>query len=618
MQDNSINEPRFFADIAFLTTLDMEAATDVVREIQNRAAKNNTVLQRFRVDAQKEGRTDLMASILFLAPEAAGMMMDMLIGDPLVQDPAKHNIPTRTSLYGFWKHLPMRCIYRDDAERRDDVLLPSWAFETDKPLEKQDKIAWHGWLVPGTTGLAMRTDYVYTVSVSTVLMPNALDLDLFQALARTARKDMKVFSKLSVQGMIYALWNNFVDYMWIAEMVFKCIELFTLMWWSLAWPLVGPRGAITADKPFCWAMVTAGAMKDAVQMFFAVNMCCTKYYGHADATMRSMWHPMGGWSSKWFAPRVAMIWIQVWFSISCRNHLAWEELSQTDQVLLAALVLMKSTYVVFMFRLCAGGAKIYAIFHSFLGGATREMISITAMIFVSFSLAFLVLAKDKAAGWVLASSYRGLLFGDGDGFNNLGMNVNEASYPENNETLMIFLVIGSFFFNIILLNLIIAVYGNEYDKVAGETPLLFLHGRAHACVMFIASFHMFPWLGSEFNTTLKLAAVMMATAAMMYHSGRSGTTYEPLTAMLLAAAQLLWQAALAQCDWFSTEGIAANKNKHFLWICHRDRAGETLNEALQVGHFEERLDDLRKHVDGSIGALNQKLDAVIDMLAQLQ
>merc|ERR1719436_1968600 len=112
-----------------------------------------------------------------------------------------------------------------------------------------------------------------------------------------------------------------------------------------------------------------------------------------------------------------------------------------------------------MFRLSPGGIRIHAIVNSFIGGATKEMLYITLAIFASFAVVFVMLARgnDQATtGLMLASSYRGLLFGDGDGFNNLGMNVEEDHYAANNETLMMFLVLGSFFFNIILLNLIIA------------------------------------------------------------------------------------------------------------------------------------------------------------------
>ena len=87
----------------------------------------------------------------------------------------------------------------------------------------------------------------------------------------------------------------------------------------------------------------------------------------------------------------------------------------------------------------------------------------------------MVLAKDQSAGWVVASAYRGLLFGDGEGFNNLGMDVAQDEGAGNDSLLMIFLVLGSLFFNIILLDLIIAVCSNEYDKVVGETHLSSLH-----------------------------------------------------------------------------------------------------------------------------------------------
>lgn len=615
LQERSVREPRFFADVAFLTALDAEAATNVVREISSRSSRNNSVLQRFRVDAQMSGRTDLIASILFLAPEAGGLMLEMLVGDPIVKDVSKHNIPTRTSLYGFWRHLPMRCIYRSDVVSRDNVLLPVWKFETDRPIDQQPEIRWHSWLVPETNGLVKRTDYVYNVSVSTVLLPNILDLDMFMALARSLRCHMKVFAKLPVQGMIYCMWNNLVEGVWLSDLIFQLLELFFLMWWSIAWPVYGPRGAIHADEPFCWAVVTAGVIRETVQLLQGFRVGILKHRGHTDPTMRSMWNPSSEVFVKWALPKAVCILMQAKFVMGSRHHLDDSELSDVDQVFLAITVLLKATLVTYMFRLCTGGSKIYAIFYSFLGGATREMISITAMIFGSFSLAFLVLAKDKAAGWVIASSYRGLLFGDGDGFNNLGMDVHEDSYTNNDGILMSFLVLGSFFFNIILLNLIIAVYGNEYDKVAGETPFLFLHGRAENCVTYILSCQLFPWRGQIINSMMWYTSGILAVCGAVNHMSYMHQTWEFMTTVLFALAQVLLLAAQAQAEWFSLEGLAANGKEQFLWICHRDNTEtESANEALQVGAFEERLAAVQRHVDSRMNSLEAKLDAILDSL----
>lgn len=618
LQDDSVAEPRFFADVAFLTALDSEAAADVVREIGIRASRNSSVLQRFRIDAQMKGRTDMIAGILFLAPEAGGNMLDMLVGDPIVKDVSKHNIPTRTSLYGFWKHLPMRCIYRGDAVSRDSVLLPAWNFQTDRPFEKQPEIGWHRWLVPETDGLAERTDYVYNVSVSSVLLPNMLDLDMFMALARVLRPQMKVFSKLPVQGMIYCLWNNLVEGVWFVDLLFNILELIVLMWWSLAWPVYGPRGSIQADEPLCWAVITAGCVREATQLAFGARGVVWKHKGHTEPTMQALWHPCSEFMMQWSFPKLLVLVLQANFVWGARSALDDTDLSEADQVLLALTVLLKATQVTYSFRLCSGGSKIYAIFYSFLGGATREMISITAMIFGSFSLAFLVLAKDKAAGWVISSSYRALLFGDGDGFNNLGMDIRDDDYSSNNGMLGAFLVLGSFFFNIIILNLIIAVYGNEYDKVAGETPLLFMHGRARCCVTYIMSCQIFPWAGRGLNTTLWLLSAVLALAGSFSHLCYETQTWELRTAILFAGAQVMLMAAQAQAEWFSIEGIAADNKDHFLWMCHSDglMEEEAANNSLQVGYFEERMMENRRYMDTRINSLEEKLDLVLQALGE--
>merc|ERR1712118_289070 len=74
--------------------------------------------------------------------------------------------------------------------------------------------------------------------------------------------------------------------------------------------------------------------------------------------------------------------------------------------------------------------------------------------------------------WTIMYIYRGLMWGDGDAIDFLGMKPDGDGHgdPEPQEAYehhiikMCFMISGTVFVNIVLLNVTIAVYGNEYDK----------------------------------------------------------------------------------------------------------------------------------------------------------
>ncbi|CAE8638511.1 unnamed protein product [Polarella glacialis] len=88
----------------------------------------------------------------------------------------------------------------------------------------------------------------------------------------------------------------------------------------------------------------------------------------------------------------------------------------------------------------------------------------------------------------------------------------------DNPYLTALLVIGSSFFNIIILNLIIAVYGNEYDKVEHDSPLLFQHSRARNCVMYTLTCDVFSWRGRAFQLLLYAAATLLQVVSVCARS----------------------------------------------------------------------------------------------------
>merc|ERR1719424_1099503 len=80
--------------------------------------------------------------------------------------------------------------------------------------------------------------------------------------------------------------------------------------------------------------------------------------------------------------------------------------------------------------------------------------------------------------------------------------------------MLAFAVFGAFFFNVVVLNIIIAIYGHEYEKSQTDTPLKFMKGRADYCVKSVLSSYTIAWRGTAFNWCLTTAAVLMIFVAM--------------------------------------------------------------------------------------------------------
>jgi len=622
---NKQNQPGFFSDVSFVASLNTEAAEEVVHELVRRALKQPEMMHSFRLDAQLPGRTDIMAGILYIAPAAAADMLDMLIVEPEVQDVAKHNIPTRTGLSGYFSNPTMRCIYRPDVITRDSVLLPCWRFDSQKDYSQQPNIRWHSQFMPEVSKSRSSRD-VHNVSVKATMLPNMLDMDIIMALAQIAVEDMSVFLKLSVRGILYCLWDNLLEQVWIFMTFLHMLELAAYIWWGLS-----GLSHIMEDlrSAACWVVMAAGGFRELSQIVLLTYNWRSKYHAHDVSIMRSMWDLSSNLYSHWCVPTGLLALLQLAFAW-CTQTASSEvyQLAGGPLMLLVTIVLCKSWLLIYMSRLHAVGVRIHAISNSLTGGATRQMMAITLMIFASFCLAFLILARSKDHGWVLASAYRGLLFGDGSGLDNLGLNVDEEEYARNDVMLCGVNLIGSTFFNIIILNLIIAVYSNEYDKVQHEVPLYFLHARAKYCVMYYLSCNLLQWRSEQFKLFVMLAAVAAAAAAMVACALWPFWSFWSL-ALLLSVAQSLIAAAMVQCEWFSMEGVAFSNQEHFIWICHKsDLVDHSLldsSSSHQEDEFQDRLAEVRalmesrcRGIESQVAQVDRKLDSILAMLEETE
>lgn len=384
------------------------------------------------------------------------------------------------------------------------------------------------------------------------------------ALAQTEGANIKVFRRVAVQGMLYCLWANLIQYVWYLDVLYELGEICALMIAGLT-----QEEDILQDVrrlKIAWIFIVAGLCRYA-SSFITLLIRFEKKRKRHKHQMLSMWKftsPLliGNMCALVF---VALAQLNAARVIAGIFGIVNEKRSQNQRAIIACSLLLKCLSLTFLLRLWNGGKQVNVIMRSLLGGAMKQMLLITLGVFASFSFVFLVLnsGSELYVSRVFSSSLRGLLFGDGACFDYYGMNI-EVGIDEPYSAA--FFVVGSFFFNILILNLIIAVYGSEYNKLEGDTMLWFLHGRAQYCTITILTAGFLPWQGRWFNRLMFLLAAGMFIAVALLSTL---SEHLLLAALVLGGGEVLLSAATIQSEWFSTEGVAAGGEDQFLWICHR-------------------------------------------------
>lgn len=344
-----------------------------------------------------------------------------------------------------------------------------------------------------------------------------------------------------------------------------------------------------------------------------------KWAGHGkDSTMSDMWSPVSHWSLSSSLPLLvqAVMSSILMVDLSVTTESDHDKRSHLDDILMAACLLLSCFRFIWAWRLSVIGSRIFTICQTFMAGAVNQILFILFMLLFAFIAALMVLSRLHTVR-LAVDSYRSFLFGDGDGFNGLGMQIDHNALLESNVPLLAFAVLGSFFFNVIVLNIIIAIYGHEYDRVERETPLLFMMGRADYCVQAILSYYHITWRGEGFHRCL-IASAFVLFAIGFYVGKLMESPWG--SAMFFAAGQVLLPMAVMQCSWFSPEGQDADDHERFLWICHPRDWQWTSDEF----DFEEGLHDVTEHlseevtkVDHKVVALEEKLDKVTYLLQSL-
>jgi hypothetical protein len=236
--------------------------------------------------------------------------------------------------------------------------------------------------------------------------------------------------------------------------------------------------------------------------------------------------------------------------------------SKFDDLLLAVCVLVAAVRFIALVRLSEFGMKLFAIQEVFMSAAVNQMLFISFLCLGCFIVALVVLSRQHSLALAIMT-YRGFMFGDGDGFTQLDMD------GKGRSILLCFTAGGAFVFNIMVVNIMIAIYGNEYDRAEKDNSGLFLLGRTDYIVNNVLCQYNIPWagLGTHRALTFTSVAIIIVSMYIGLHLQHHRSMMW-VCAVMFAFGQILFSMALMQCEWFSPEGMDADGNERFLWICH--------------------------------------------------
>jgi hypothetical protein len=595
----------YFDDIKRIADVTSDGALNLVRTIAKQGKKHQHILRRFRINAQRPGTTDILASIFYSAPLAASEMLELLEMEPDVEDPAHHAVPARTSMWGLLKNVPMRCTYQTESINKDNLLVPFWEWKTKKTRSTVDA-GWHRDFVPRPSRTA-RGSHIKSVRVVTCLIPNILDIDVFMAFAHCEKDHLATMSKKTVQGAIYCLWGNLVEYIWCCDVIYRFADV-------VAYVALGVIiQAETARMTLAWTIVAGGSLHQLIMIIFTIGNVYSKYQRASDPTMVAMWSPFTTWALSYFIPTIGGTLLALAWSVDLAFKTT--DRDQFDDRLLALCLLVACCRFIWTWRMSNIGATIYTISETCFASAVNQMLFITCMLLFSTVMALMILSRFHTVG-LAVSTYRAFMFGDDYGFHDLGMDIGHDSvFAGTDGVLLISSVIGAFFFNVIVLNIIIAIYGHEYEKNQIHTPELFMVGRADYCVKTILSSYIISWRGKVCNRIF--IGVSLATIAVSIVLGVL-QMYMWTSALLFAFGETLLRVALVQCDWFSPEGQDSDGDPRFLWVCHaRDWQIHMDDDATMDDHIEalsERMDDDLGEVKSQLRDLDEKISDICDAL----
>jgi len=602
------------------------------------------MLKRLRKDAQQPDAVDRMAQLFHVGPEAAAIVLDLLLVRPIIKDRGHHNIRSRASLWGFPSMRPMRCDYQPDSITRDGLDMPEWRFNSSlrNDPKEQPQIAWHWDLVKAVGHDQDGRSYVQDVDTKAILMPNILDIDLLWALACVRPEHSHIFSRVPVQGIVYCMWDHLAVRVFYLRLGWTVMEAAVQTSWGMAQSdRIGSRSPL--GMPLSKAVIAAGVLRDAVAVLFGFYNHCRKFREHRAAldawkrrataaaspgavpshqhtkppSLHSLWRP-----STFFGVgllgELLLLASKVTFLL-CVIGAVGTEMDTSPQTLLTTMAMLQSLKAIHAVRLTTWGKKITTIMKTFFSTSIFEMLVVEVLFFACALSAFATLERLRPASSVMRNVFQGMILADGGALEQLGLN-DDGSGSRSGMIIVCTIVL-----NICMLNLTIAIYSSEYDRLVDSSEQDFLRERAKMSCSMLLEVPKLP-MGSESMSWRRYGIVgcaVMAVASALALAQELSSAVQG--AVLIATAEVLAEALLMASSWFPWRSEEGPETPHFLWLCYpSDDAtggGDALDSRIAALETSQRrlcssLREVEGRLESRIGEATELLRVVAQAVAK--
>jgi len=611
--------------------------------------------------------TDCLAQLIYLAPVAAGILFDLLLEDLEKNNPLQdlHSKP-HLEIKGIWG------IVMND---------PMIAVYTNTDLKGKKEIAENHELTN-----ANRDPNVYEVTRKRCVVSNIMDLDIIQALAYT--NEVQIFAKESVQALLFCAWRPMMVPMVRIQTCLALLDLaavlawglttakgtvFDRFWWSKthdsrdgkwlvahdypadAWKIgTGMQHVYAYNSPrhvpSCWNVLAASALRQVIALIFRTITFWERWRTAKkrqkageekpgeEGSLRVFW----GWH-----PFFLMITNGQPLLLIFKSGFLILTIGKSEQVMTSAeqsmlcatffftVAALLTPYRVVMSKI---SLSLMSIKKAVLDDDAFYFVIFISVIFIFFILAWEIIDRENTFLFALVQGFRGLIVGDGDGLDFLGLKTDDDTVrdEEAHKFKAAFGIIGMMLFFTYLMQLLIAIFSNTYDKASKYVWLHFHQARAQDLRDAILGLHKFrldtkfmnfmkylkvhhafcsPWIFRNgfliFMVGLLMQVVVHLVPQQMFHE----TLY--FLGSLVSVFALTWGAILMESspfmgeeiddDWFpaTTDKL---KERHDLYVFTRADYDEGL--FLGEDQLEAQVESIRENLD----KLGDKFKAIETMI----
>jgi len=594
---------RPLSEVAFIAATNPAAAEHLMEKVKgNRAARRRLLLE---VNAKLPYTPQLMEhqdaietflDVLKVSPVAAADVLEVLTVKPQVQELAKHPLPRHAVL----ENRTMICTFRPDVYDKQPEVIDQT--EWIRPVWSYPAADWHAAFKTDLPLDPLAQERVYSVETCVVHMPEILDMRVPHILGKlwTNSRYTEIFSRLPIQAIIECLWT--------CRRLYRLHRMSMLIELTLLFVLIFV-GAFHVDVlaeswPYAHNLIKSFVLARMLVELWRLPFGARMMSRHAGETH---WHFIKHFAFASLALTLPLLPLLTLWGI--------EDMMDVWKVLVAVNIFLRCFKLLFvLLRSETGiGTTIIAVLNSGVAPQLQHMAVILVVVVMGFWAIFVALKDDdKSAQYVFLYLYLAMFFGEGDGIENIsGFDTNGENYKGHGsiwlkQASIVFMLIGSFYSMVCLLNLIIAMYSNYYEEQQPVARLLFHQVRAKDSIRYLIR----PSLPAGIVRRLgwKCCRRLMCTLAAFLFLSWLGLMYAleaPCSlAVLPALVMSLIEAALLLSQW--SDGAEGADKPHYLWICYRS----DFDEVHWRGGDQKRIASLQKNIDD----LSQQVSVLTELL----